>query len=141
MLPGFSARPLSISPSSPLSHQRPRWEPGEAVLGWYLPEHQRAWGGGGRIALIRRHVGLPELMVVSERVAGKQCVYPLSGDDGSYFMVRYIVVESMIQRQRSPDKSPGVCQHSWTRTNLYPCKANGCHPIPLSSLSLCPLCN
>lgn len=108
LLPGFSAHPLSVPPSSPLSHQRPRWEAGEAVLTWYLLEDQRAQGGGrGGKTLMRRHVAL----LRADSGSGKQRVYLLSGDDGFYFMAKCIVVESMMQRQRNPDKSPGVCQH------------------------------
>lgn len=56
---------------------------------------------------MRRHVAPPR----ADSGSRKQRVYPLSGDDGFYFMAKYIVVESLIQRQRNPDKSPGVCQN------------------------------
>lgn len=120
LLPGSFAGALSTAPSAPLSHQRGRL--GSACAGSGPPGAPEGGGRGGRggSILVRRPVGLPR----SDGGSGKQCVCPLSRDDGFYFLVRYIVVQSMIERQRNPDKSP--------RTNLELHRASGCHPVPLS---------
>lgn len=66
--------------------------------------------------------------------SGKQYVCPLSEDDGFYFLVKYIVVQSMTERQRNPDKPPALVDKDQPRPTqgqwLPPC-------TPL----LCPLCN